>query len=175
MDSRTGIFNSPPGFWVRTAAFYGNSAFQPPNFKKIGPAGPTTGATAPDPAWGSAPNPRKNILKLFLGLNYLNFFNFFFRTTPDPRGSADIFWRTPPRDPLGGMRKRNLNKFVKEVNLERKEAANRGAPGAGVIEDPDDDLHRIIRLECARVKLPKKVVLMRWLGCELCVNVMIGA
>ena len=74
-----------------------------------------------------------------------------------------------------GMRKRNLKKFVKEVNLERKEAANRGAPGAGVIEDPDDDLHRIIRLECARVKLPKKVVLTRWLGCELCVNVMIGA
>ena len=61
------------------------------------------------------------------------------------------------------------------MNLERKEAANRGAPGAGVIEDPDDDLHRIIRLECARVKPPKKVVLMRWLGCELCVNIMIGA
>jgi hypothetical protein len=36
----------------------------PPNFKKIGPAGPTTGAAAPDPAWGSAPNPRK-ILKIF--------------------------------------------------------------------------------------------------------------
>jgi hypothetical protein len=74
-----------------------------------------------------------------------------------------------------GVRKRNLKQFVKEVNLERKEAANRGAPGAGVIEDPDDDLHRIIRLECAREKLPKKVVLTRWLGCELCVNVVIGA
>ena len=65
---------------------------------------------------------------------------------------------------------------MRAVNEERKRAAETGAPGAGPeILDPDDELHRIVRLECARVKLPKKVVLTRWLGCELCVNVMIGA
>ena len=72
-----------------------------------------------------------------------------------------------------GMRKRNLKKFVKKVNDAR--AKKRTVDGGLVdIDDPDDALHRIIRLECDRIKLPKKVVLTRWLGCELCVNVIIG-
>ena len=52
-----------------------------------------------------------------------------------------------------GMRKRNLKKYVKKVNEERGPTS-----GPGPIEDPDDALHAIIRLECGRVKLPKKVV-----------------
>jgi hypothetical protein len=75
-----------------------------------------------------------------------------------------------------GMRKRNLKRFVKEVNEEKKTAAAAGRDGGGgPVQDPDDELHRILRLECARAELPKKVVLTRWLGCELCINVMIGA
>jgi len=72
-----------------------------------------------------------------------------------------------------GMRKRNLKKFVKQVNEERKNKRT-AQEGLEELNDPDDDLHRIVRLECDRVKLPKKVVLTRWLGCELCNTVMIG-
>ena len=71
------------------------------------------------------------------------------------------------------MRKRNLKKFVKQVNEERKNKRT-AQEGLEELNDPDDDLHRIVRLECDRVKLPKKVVLTRWLGCELRNTVMIG-
>jgi hypothetical protein len=40
------------------------------------------------------------------------------------------------------------------------DSASAGHPGAGPdidIDDPDDQQHRTIRLECARAKLPKKL------------------
>jgi len=93
-----------------------------------------------------------------------------------PPATALLLRKTCEYFSKSGMRKRNLKRYVKEVNQERKDAAAAGRPGAGPdMDDPDDELHRIVRLECARVKLPKKVVLTRWLGCEQCVNVMIGA
>jgi hypothetical protein len=75
------------------------SRFSPPISKKSALRGRPLGLPPKIPLGAPPQNPGKKNLKFFLGLNYLNFFNFFFRTTPDPRGSADIFWRTPPRDP----------------------------------------------------------------------------
>ena len=68
-----------------------------------------------------------------------------------------------------GKRKRGLQKVIKQLN-----DARTGGP-MNVIEDPDDALEKIIQLEIRRVKLPKRVVLTRWLGCEACVNVIIGS
>ncbi len=71
------------------------------------------------------------------------------------------------------MRKRKLKRDVALVNADRAARRERGMGGIPDAEDPDDQLHQIIKLECDLVKLPKKVVLTRWLGCIACIRVMI--
>ena len=63
-----------------------------------------------------------------------------------------------------GHRKKYLKGFVDEVNSNRQGAK---------VDDPDEGLHRILKLEIERAKLPKKVVLTRWLSCIDCIKVLI--
>ena len=59
----------------------------------------------------------------------------------------------------GGLRKKNLRAFLEEHN--KKRAEKRQGPAL----NPDDALHGVHQKEQERCKIPREVMLTRWLGC----------
>ena len=58
-----------------------------------------------------------------------------------------------------GCEKKNLRAFLEEHN--KKRATKRQGPAL----DPDDALHAVYQKEQGRCKIPREVILTRWLGC----------